>query len=113
MQCAYGQDVPAAPGENGEQTLIRLEGVVDVGRAAELKELLMSAFNSGRAMSVSLKDVTDLDITAVQLLWAALGEAERTGVRVSFDWPPPKAVRAALGSAGIEDFWSTSVVRMD
>ena len=61
-------------------TLIQLEGAIDIGCAAELKELLMEKLKSGAAVYVSLESATGLDITAVQLLWAAAREAQRVGV---------------------------------
>ena len=85
-------------------TLIQLEGAIDVGCAAELKELLIAKLNSGSAVYVSLESATGLDITAVQLLWAAAREAQRVGVEFGFKGQTPEAVRCALAEAGIEEF---------
>lgn len=84
--------------------LIRFEGVVDVGCAAELKELLMENLKSGSAVFVSFESATGLDITAVQLLWAAWREAKRVGVEFGLKGQTPEAVRCALAEAGIEEF---------
>ena len=85
-------------------TFIHLEGVIDIGCAAELKELLMEKLSSGEAVYISLESVTGLDVTAVQLLWAAAREAQRVGVEFGFKGQMPEAVRCALAAAGIEKF---------
>ena len=83
---------------------IQLEGAIDVGCAAELKELLMEKLKSSSAVYVSLESATGLDVTAVQLLWAAAREAQRAGVEFGFKDQTPEAVRCALAEAGIEEF---------
>ena len=70
-------------------TLIQLEGAVDIGCAAELKELLIEKLKSGSAVYVALESATGLDVTAVQLLWAAGREAKRVGVEFGFKGQTP------------------------
>lgn len=86
------------------QSLIGLEGAVDIASAAELKKLLLEALGSGRDVCVSLADATDLDVTAVQLLWAAEREAGRSGVDFAFSGATPEQVSVALGNAGFPGF---------
>ena len=62
--------------------LLRLEGAVEIGCAAEFKGLLAQALASGRALRISLEGATDLDVTAVQLLWAAERKAKKAGVEL-------------------------------
>ena len=85
-------------------TFIHLEGAIDIGCAAELKDLLIERLKSGAAVSLSLEAATALDVTAVQLLWAAARQAERAGVEFGFKGQTPEAVRCALADAGIEEF---------
>lgn len=89
-------------------TLIHLEGVIDIGCAAELKELLIEKLKSGSGVYVSLESATNLDVTAVQLLWAAAREAQRVGVEFGFKGQTPEAVRSALAEVGIEEFLVTA-----
>jgi len=96
--------VPVTLEQKDALALIRLEGAIDVGCAAELKELLMEKLKSGSAVYVALESATGLDITAVQLLWAAAREAQRVGVEFGFKGRTPEAVRCALAEAGIEKF---------
>ncbi len=62
--------------EQSERLIVlRLEGVIDIASAAELKLLLQDALKSGKEVSVSLEAATELDVTVFQLLWAAEREA--------------------------------------
>ena len=85
-------------------SLIRLEGAIDIGCAVELKSLLLQALDSGSEVRVSLEAVADLDVTAVELLWAAGRQAKAKGVNFSLTGPAPKDVSAALGEAGLQQF---------
>ena len=90
--------------QRDESRLICLEGVVDIASAAELKTILLDALESGKAVRVALNHSTDLDVTAVQLLWAAEREARATGVEFSLAGPVPQPLSAALKDAGFESF---------
>ncbi len=84
--------------------LLRLEGAVGIGCAAEFKGLLEQALASGGEVQVSLQGATDLDVTAVQLLWAAGRKAKGGGVEYSIAGAPPEQVVAALSEAGLQQF---------
>jgi anti-anti-sigma regulatory factor len=84
--------------------VISLNGTVDISSAAELKTLLLRVLNSGKKARVSLDKVTDLDVTAVELLWAAEREASKAGAGFLFVEPAPAGVSAALGEAGLQQF---------
>ena len=58
--------------DQGEaQCVIHLEGEIDISSAAELKKLLLLALQSGKELRLDLERATELDVTALQLLWAA------------------------------------------
>ena len=84
--------------------LIRLEGEIDVSCATELKEHLMQELKPGAAVRVSLESNTDLDITAVQLLWAARRNAERVSAEFTLIGHAPQRVRTVLAGGGIREF---------
>ena len=90
--------------QNEGQCLIRLEGEVDISSAAELKKLLLEALASGRELRVDLERTTDLDVTAVQLLWAAERKAGGSGVGLRLLGHVPEQVAVALSDAGFEKF---------
>lgn len=83
---------------------IRLEGDIDIGCAAELKGLLVQALGSGKEVQVSLGSATDLDVTAVQLIWAARRAASASAVEFSVTGPVPEPLTSTLLQAGFEDF---------
>jgi anti-anti-sigma factor len=87
-----------------EPGVIRLEGAIDIDRAAELKEALLEALASGQAVRISLQAATSIDVTAVQLLWAAEREAGASGTVLALEGAVPEIVRATLSEAGFERF---------
>jgi anti-anti-sigma factor len=92
--------------EQGETaSVVRLEGEVDISLAAELKGLLLQALSTGRETHLSLARVTALDVTAVQVLWAAERNARTSGVAFALDGQVPEPVSAALKNAGFDEFW--------
>lgn len=94
-----------------KSSVIRLEGEVDIAAAAELRKLLLEACGSGREVRVVLRGVTDLDVTAVQLIWAARRAAEEAGVAFKLSGALPQSVSTALDHAGLEGFLVTLDVR--
>jgi anti-anti-sigma regulatory factor len=87
-----------------ESSVICLEGVIDIAYAAELKTILLDALTSGHAVRVSLDRCADLDVTAVQLLWAAAREAKSLGVGFTLAGQLPEPVSTTLKDAGFERF---------
>lgn len=85
-------------------SLIRLVGAIDISCAAELKGLLLQALAAGGEVRVSLDGAEDLDVTAVQLLWAAGREARRSEVRFALAGGVPGPIAAAVADAGFEEF---------
>lgn len=90
--------------EKDKLNLIRLEGAIDINCAAELKSLLLTSLASGNNVSVLLDGVTYLDVTAVQLLWAAEREAKASLVEFMFVGQLPQQVATDLAGAGFEKF---------
>ena len=84
--------------------VIRLEGDIDIASAAQLKEVLLEALALRGEAQISLETATGIDITAVQLLWAAEREAKASGVVLALKGPVPETLRATLHEAGFESF---------
>jgi len=97
-------DVPVAFEREENLSWIRLEGEVGIGSAAELKDILVQALGSGKQVRVSLQSVTELDVTAVELLWAARREAKASSVAFAIETPVPPMVTSALLQAGFDEF---------
>ena len=88
-------------------SLVRLEGAVNVTAAGELKRLLLEGLASGSDLLVDLERTDEIDITVLQLLWAAGREAGRTGARMVSLVSEP--VAAVARDAGFERFPGTGV----
>jgi anti-anti-sigma regulatory factor len=87
-----------------ESSVISLEGAIDISFAAELKALLIEALRAGKEVGVSLAETAELDVTALELLWAAEREAQGAGLKFALTGPVPPAVVAAVTEAGFEKF---------
>jgi ABC-type transporter Mla MlaB component len=97
--------------QNDALSLLTLEKAVEIGCAAELKRLLVQALGSGKEVRVSLAAAADLDVTAVQLLWAAARQAKAAGINLSLTEPVPGEIAAALGEAGLNQFLPAAEAR--
>jgi anti-sigma B factor antagonist len=84
------------------QSLIRLEGEFTVTSAAELKDLLLEGLASGNDLLLDLEQAGEIDITLMQLLWAAGREADRAGVSIAI--LVSDTAGAAAREAGFERF---------
>jgi len=90
--------MPATLERHESHWLIRWDGQIALASAVELKALLLEWLASGKDLQLDLERVDEIDITAMQLLWAAGGEAESRGVPAS--GRPSAEVAAALRDAG-------------
>jgi anti-anti-sigma regulatory factor len=61
-------------------SLIRLEGELNITSASEVKEVLLEGLAAGTDLHLDLEHAETIDVTVMQLLWAAGREADRTGV---------------------------------
>jgi len=90
--------------QNTAKSVVRLEGSIDISLAAELKALFAKALSAGKDVSVSLDQVSYLDVTAVQLLWAAGQQARRSGIGFSLSGHLSDPLFTLLANAGIPSF---------
>src|SRR6202035_4656729 len=96
--------MPVALDQSEEISSIQLVGAVNIACAAELKNLLLQSLASGADLRVDLERATSLDITALQLLWAAGRKAELTGTGFRLAGPPSEEILVAAADAGFEKF---------
>jgi anti-anti-sigma regulatory factor len=101
--------LPVSLEQDGATSRIRLQGAIDIACAQELKGLLIQGLKKSSEVRVLLAEATDLDVTGVELLWAARRAAKASGVGFAFDGRPPEPVTAALAEAGLEMFAETGV----
>ena len=93
--------VPSVQLNPGPIVQLELEGDITIALAAKLKRELSTAIEMGQPISVSLEQVSMLDITAIQLLWAAGRHARMAGLSFSFSPPVPNELVTGLSEAGI------------
>lgn len=82
--------------------IIRLQGAVDVGSAAELKTALVAALAEDCPTEIAMDEAAEMDVTAMQLLWAA----RAAGLTVTGTWAEPVAASwrdAGFGPAPCAD----------
>jgi anti-anti-sigma regulatory factor len=84
------------------QSVIRLAGEFTLTSAAELKNLLLQGLASGNDLRLDLEQAEEIDITVMQLLWAAGREADRAGARIAIRLSD--AAGTAAREAGFERF---------
>ncbi len=87
-------------------TTVRLEGEVGISGAQELKGSLMEALASRCEVRIDLSEATGLDITAIQLIWAAERAAKDAGLVFSIG-PLPETIALSIVDAGLEPFSGT------
>jgi len=90
--------------QDGQSSLIRLDGVIDISCAAELKEVNMKALQAGKPVLIALEGASGLDITAMQILWAAERAARAQGLSFALEGQLPEGRCATLRDAGWEGF---------
>jgi anti-anti-sigma regulatory factor len=96
--------MPIALDESELGNVVVLEGTIDVSSATELKAMLLRALGTGKEVCISLDAATYLDVTAVQLLWAAEQQARLSGAVFRFSGNLSEPVTATLADAGFPSF---------
>jgi anti-anti-sigma regulatory factor len=87
--------------------VIRIEDAVNVTSAEELKSLLLEGLVSGLDLHVDLERAQEIDVTTMQLLWAARREADRKGTALMVS--VSEAAAAAASEVGFEPFPGTAI----
>ena len=96
--------MPATVEERENASLVRLEGAVDIASAVEIKSIILNVLASKKEIRLSLEDATEMDITAVQLLYAAERDAAKTGTSFALEGSVPDEISVAMTEAGLVKF---------
>lgn len=94
--------MPVTVDRNETHWHIRLEGELALTSAAELKRTLLEWLASGKELQLDLERAEAIDITVMQLLWAAGQEAVRAGIGMMSR--VPEAAAMAARDAGFKRF---------
>ena len=84
--------------------VLRLADEVDINSSVELKQALIEIIASGKELHLDLQAGPSLDITAIQLLWAARLVFEQRGSHFVTAGEVPESITSALQDAGFEPF---------
>lgn len=66
-----------------DRTLVAVTGPMTVAQASEIKEALLRAFEPGRPVELSLEQVTEIDVTGLQLICSTHRTAMRDEVALA------------------------------
>jgi len=93
--------MPMTLGQSNSPSLIGLEGEINIRCATELKDLLLQALAREGALHIDLSTATEVDITALQLLWVAQREALAAGKQFQLIGPISEIIAAAMERSGL------------
>lgn len=80
---------------------IELKDAVDINFAAELKKTLEDALQQCGVVHVDVSTVSSLDVTPVQILWAAAGQARKAGTGFAITGNLESGLAATLSEVGL------------
>lgn len=86
--------------KSGEKKVMRIEGDLVIQNADKLKQALLKTIQEADHVSVNLDNVTELDLTCLQLLCSAHRTCESTKKRLSLFHPLPEAVHQLIKDTG-------------
>ena len=101
--------MPLTLEQNDAGCLLRLEGEITVNCASELHHLLLQAAASDTDLAVSFAPQAEIDVSAIQLLYAARREAARNGRAIRVAGDSPAQIEAAFRDVGIDPFGELAV----
>jgi 16S rRNA U1498 N3-methylase RsmE len=87
-----------------EMYRIQLDGAIAIPSAAKLKLFILQGLASGQKLCFDLQNATELDIAALQLLWAAERESAIAGLPATISGRVPDSILAATVNAGFQTF---------
>jgi anti-anti-sigma factor len=88
---------------SGQLSVLRLSGAMDIASAAELRAALLKVLEAGKPIHVSVDAVTDADVTALQLLWAARRQAAKLDLAFTISGGPSQAVGSVATELGMDE----------
>lgn len=84
--------------------VVRLEGEINIASAAALKAALLEALALETELRIDLERATEVDLTALQLLWAAQRQALQSGKSMTMSESLAEPVVLAAREVAFEEF---------
>lgn len=78
------------------------KGTVGIEQALTLSKEILSVFESYKSVTLNLSGVEDMDISGIQILLAAVKEAEDKHIPFTITGPVPENIQAILKSVSIQ-----------
>lgn len=97
------QAVEVSASRSGKTSVLNLAGKIDISCVSELKDAFLKVLQGGDQIQVKIDGASDLDVTALQLLWAARIAARQSGVDFAVSGEPAEAIRGQVAELGMED----------
>ncbi|MFL5765038.1 MAG: STAS domain-containing protein [Bacteroidia bacterium] len=82
---------------------LKVSGALTVKQSKSFKDHIMGIIPGQGNYFLSLRDVTEVDITAIQLIWSLRKEFFENGRRLTISWPQIDTTKQSLGKAGLLD----------
>jgi anti-anti-sigma regulatory factor len=97
-------DTAALESRDG-RSVFYLRGERSVNSAADLHRLLRTVLEADDAeIEADLTEVVELDLSSIQLLWAAQQAAGRSGRKIALSGAPPAAAVERFRLSGLDPF---------
>jgi anti-anti-sigma factor len=87
-----------------QRCVVLLEGDIDISSSEELKSVFVEALSYMRDMELDITQALSLDITAIQLVWAASRKAAKQGTPFRIAGSSPEQIRRNAMSGGLGAF---------
>lgn len=103
----------------GLEGRVQLQGSLTLRDAKQMQGLLLEAISASREVQIDVRDVSEIDVSIIQLIISARKSAEQRGRKLVLVTGPDGAFRAVLARAGFlgdggarrhadEEFWISS-----
>lgn len=83
-----------------KRQVLELEGALTIARAEELRSMLSQALENAEQLVVNVDNVTDMDLSALQLFCSAHHTSARAGKRITIDGNRLPAMSRSIEQAG-------------
>lgn len=87
--------------KHNEDTLLMVEGAINVKHTKELKKFLLQSFSRQGSEKLVLNHVTEFDVASAQLTYSWKRGLEQQGRKVSIELPQNQNLRELLDKTGI------------
>ena len=87
--------------KNDKNRIVEVSGSLTVKNSKELKKTILENFRKGNSLELVLGDVTDVDLSFIQVITAAVKTAEKGDSEFSIRTPVPEKMINSLKIAGL------------